>query len=340
MNFPSDSLGNLKKESAQDNMSHVPFSWCTADTKGDLTLEIDPLIFHKIMYWINKEDYEVSGLGMIEVDHERNVMRVVDTILLTQENTSTTTEIDGHAIGRAMHEFRQRQSPGTLKWWWHSHVSMGVFWSGTDEAAIKCLGGGDTENASWFAATVFNQRREMLSAYVQNRPIKMIQTGIETKVCQRLDQSVVAAWDAEYDEKVELPTPTPTSFLGDDDDNRATLFQGWRERNKAKAAEAEAVEEIEETGLPSPEELETIVEKGLISLNDLMDLHDNGIISDEELDELYMLHPGDSDGEIDPKDLVDLMEERAMDISSGTEITPVGKKKLRTIGRSGGSVIV
>jgi type II secretory pathway component PulM len=332
MSFPSDALKNLKKESAQDSMSHVPFSWGTVDeSKSNLTLEIDPLIFYKIMHWIDKEDYEVSGLGMIEVDHDRNVMRVVDAILLQQENTSATTEIDGHAIGRAMHEFRQRQTPGMLKWWWHSHVNMNVFWSGTDQAAIKCLGGGDTDNASWFVATVFNQRREMLSAYVQNRPIKLVQTGIETKVRQRLDQSVVDQWDAEYDEKVELPSSRGSFlFSGNDDEGRFELFRQWRERQEQKLqdqlAEAEEVEADAEEVEEEEVDLAEALEEGHISMDDLFKMHDEGIITDDELDELYA--GSDSATEIDEMDLVELMEQedKAMDIG------PVRKKSLREIG--------
>jgi hypothetical protein len=320
-------LKNLKKESAQDSMSHVPFAWADVDAnKSDLTLEIDPLIFYKIMHWIDKENYEVSGLGMIEVDHERNVMRVVDAILLTQENTSATTEIDGQAIGRAMHEFRQRQSPGMLKWWWHSHVSMPVFWSGTDQAAIKCLGGGDLDNASWFVATVFNQRREMLTAYVQNRPIKLVQTGIETKVRQRLDASVVEQWDAEYDEKVELPSSSGSFlFSGDDDkESRYELFKQWRERQEEKIEEqlAEAEEVDDDDAEEEEVDLATAVAEGDLSVEDLFAMHDIGDITDDELDELYALHPGQDPSETD---LVELMEQedQAMDIG------PVRKKSLR-----------
>ena len=114
MTTPSEMLQKLKKESAQDSMKDVLFAWSAAATDSDLTIEIDPMVYYKIMHWIDKENYEVSGLGMIEVDHERNVLRVVDAILLKQENTLATTEIYGHAIGKAMHEFRQRQTDAVL----------------------------------------------------------------------------------------------------------------------------------------------------------------------------------------------------------------------------------
>lgn len=348
MSLPSEQLEKLKKESAQDSMSHVPFAWSKTDSKGDLTLEIDPMVFYKIMHWIDKEDYEVSGLGTIEVDHERNVMRVTDAILLKQENTSATTELDGSAVARAMHEFRQRGSVGQLKWWWHSHVNMGVFWSGTDEAAIKCLGGAELDYPAWFVATVFNKRREMLTAYVQNRPIKLIQTEIETRVRQRLDADIVASWDAEYDEKVELPSSRP--FLWDDDGEGedeavAELFRQWREKQEAKQkaqeegeeeAEAEEVEispegesgllEEMRTGLTESDELFDLASNGLITVNELFEVHDAGFIDDDELDMLYAAHPGDDDGDDLFDDDDEEEEKQAMDIG------PVEKKQLKTIG--------
>jgi proteasome lid subunit RPN8/RPN11 len=357
MSLPSEKLEDLKKESAQDSMSHIPFAWGKADSKGELTLEIDPMVFYKIMHWIDKEDYEVSGLGTIEVDHERNVMRVTDAILLKQENTSATTEIDAQATLRAMHEFRQRGSAGQLKWWWHSHVNMGVFWSGTDEAAIKCLGGATLDQPAWFVATVFNQRREMLTAYVQNRPIKLIQTEIETKIRQRLSADTVASWDAEYDEKVELPTTSVSPFLGDDDGESkdeaiSELFRQWREKQEAKQ-KAEAQEEGEEEeaeaeeietspqeesglleemrcGMTEPSELFDLACNGLITLNELFEVHDAGFIDDDELDMLYASHPGDDDDVFAEDDEEE--EKQAMDIG------PVPKKQLKSYG-DGSTVI-
>jgi hypothetical protein len=72
MGTPSDWLGSLK-ESKQDPMKDIEFG---------MSIEIDEFVYQKIMHWVNKSDFEVSGLGKIEVDKERNVIRVIDAILL------------------------------------------------------------------------------------------------------------------------------------------------------------------------------------------------------------------------------------------------------------------
>jgi hypothetical protein len=308
-----EDLKKLKKEDAQDNMVHVPF---------ELKVEIDDLVFHKIMHWINKEDFECSGLGKIVVDHERNVVRVVDAILLKQKNDSSASEIDGQAICRAMHEFRQRETPGELKWWWHSHVDMGVFWSGTDHAAIKCLGGGDTESPSWFLATVFNQRREMLSAYVQNRPVKLVQDNLQTIVRSAISQDIVDQWNTEYDEKVELPTSGSSESLSDDQEE---LFKQWQERMAEKEEEGvEAVEEDDEIEYRSSnaeaimQELKedglTIldgIKSGQVDLDDLWDLHEHKKITDDDLDKLIHVIPGyGTDYEYEEDDKMDIVHRR------------------------------
>jgi len=168
-----------------------------ADPKDfGIKLEIDDDVFKKIMYWIDKSEFEVSGLGKIEFDEKTNTARVIDAILLPQKNTSTTTDIDGAAVGKAM--FLLKDTPGELKWWWHSHVNMDTFWSGTDRNTIMELGSG-----GWFLATVFNKSRKMLSAYCQAKPLRLLISGVETSILETVDEDLSKEWDNEYDKNVE-----------------------------------------------------------------------------------------------------------------------------------------
>ena len=181
-----DAYKTLKKESDVDRLAHIPFK---------ISVEIDPMVYQKVMHWVNKSDFEVSGLGKIVVDPERNVIKVIDAILLKQENTHSTTDLDAQAICKAM--FQLKDTPGDLRWWWHSHVNMGVFWSGTDEATMKELGMG-----GWFSATVFNQKYEYLSAYIQAEPIRLIDADVTTRVTTDLPKDVTEEWDKQYDDNV------------------------------------------------------------------------------------------------------------------------------------------
>ena len=176
----------------------------------ELAITIDDLVYQKIMHWIKKANlFEISGLGNVIIEDE--TIKVVDAILLEQENTSTTTDISGEYIAKAM--FHLKDSPGELKWWWHSHVDMPVFWSETDTNTIEELA-----SQGWFSATVFNKKKEMRSAYAQISPIKMLVDDIDTYVLRNLDFDMVNKWDEEYEDKVTVKTPvyplTAGAYIG------------------------------------------------------------------------------------------------------------------------------
>lgn len=175
-----------------------------------LKVVIDQQVYQKVMYWVNKSNYEVSGLGNVVFEPETNTLRVIDAIMLPQKNTGTTTDIEGADVAKAM--FQLRNSPGTLRWWWHSHVNMGVFWSGTDISTIQTLG-----NGGWFCATVFNKRNETKSAFCQKTPVRLLVPDIPTQLATT-DRALTAQWDAEYDRNVENVQHSFRSRFGDDDE--------------------------------------------------------------------------------------------------------------------------
>lgn len=160
---------------------------------------IPDAVYRKVMYWIDKAPGEVSGLGMIEMTKEG--AKVVDAILLPQKNSSTTTDIDPEGVHKALFTFREH--PGKLAWWWHSHASMGVFWSGTDTATIKELG-----MAGWAFATVLNKKRESKSCFLMADGIKspwgeqpLFYDDLEFSIAQ--EEGVQEAWSKEYEDNVK-----------------------------------------------------------------------------------------------------------------------------------------
>ena len=122
-----------------------------------MQIQIPREVFNKIMHWVNKSNDEVSGFGKCTYYKETGVLYVHDAYLLKQTNGAAHTDIDGQSLARLT--YKTREEEGELKWWWHSHVNMQVFWSGTDTATIKELA-----SQGWIGATVFNKREEMRSA--------------------------------------------------------------------------------------------------------------------------------------------------------------------------------
>ncbi len=173
-------------------------------------------VHKKIMYWVNKSNLEVSGLGTLRVEDD-GVLRVVSAMLLPQKNGATNTDIEADVVGKAMYELRD--ADGEMKFWWHSHVNMAVFWSGTDMDTIKKIG-----NGGWFLSTVFNKKNEMRSAFYQvdgmqtpwgSSPlfIDELETKIETNTTDEKE------WEAEYQTNVvEFIRPAHVTGWADDEE--------------------------------------------------------------------------------------------------------------------------
>lgn len=167
----------------------------------------DAKVYRKIRFWVDLANEEVSGLGKVIWDDKTGAFRVVSAIMLPQKNSAATTDIEPEDVARAM--FEMRNEPGDLNFWWHSHVHMGVFWSGTDMDTIKSFGSG-----GYIVASVFNKKEEMRSAYysVQHRfPVFLddLKNSLEY-----MDET--ATWKEEYERNVQKkillahPThPTP-----------------------------------------------------------------------------------------------------------------------------------
>ena len=107
-----------------------------------------------------KDKNEVSGIACVKrVKHpvsNREVWEIFEPIILKQENTGTTTELDGDALRD--YYVKSATKHGDVRYcWWHSHHTMGAFWSGTDLNEIKAW-----KNDSWSLALVINLYQEYL----------------------------------------------------------------------------------------------------------------------------------------------------------------------------------
>lgn len=196
----------------------------------DFKLEIPDSVFQKIMWWINKSNHEVSGFGSLDFDAETKLFTVRDAILLKQEVAPTSTEIDPHAIGKAMYEMRAETN--ALKWHWHSHVNMGVFWSGDDKELIKNLGA-----QGWILATVLNKAKEMKTMFhgkssisvegVFSKTEEVFTDDIPTYVQRYIAADLCAQWDKDYEDHVQIEKPP----------SNVTIYDRWSWIGKDKPAQ-------------------------------------------------------------------------------------------------------
>jgi hypothetical protein len=170
-----------------------------------MKLIIDAKVYAQTMFLVNKCDKEISGLGKVKV--QGDIVRVTKMYLLKQRCTGSSTDIEPNAVSELLFEAYNDGGiqEGELLWWWHSHVDMGVFWSGTDMSTIKEFGG----NGRIFA-TVFNKKAEMKSAYFQAGTDVYPQVfvdNIETTIDLGLTDSDKALLTAEFEAKVNICKP-------------------------------------------------------------------------------------------------------------------------------------
>jgi len=153
-------------------------------------------IYEQIQFYVDKSDIECSGLGKVVVTPEGYA--VTEITLLKQVNTSTHTEIDSHAVTKAMYDLRN--SVGGLYFWWHSHVNMGVFWSNTDIDTIKEIGA-----QGLCVAVVFNKKKEMRGAvWLKGTELSphLYFDNVATQIVHNIaTEETKKAWSADFEDK-------------------------------------------------------------------------------------------------------------------------------------------
>ena len=128
-------------------------------------MEIEKLFFieekdwYEIISWAklayDKDKNEISGLATAVPD-KNGIYTIADVEILKQENTGTNTELDGDAVADYKIRYAMKyKNPGIKFVWWHSHHTMGAFWSGTDENEINAW-----KNESFSLALVVNLKQE------------------------------------------------------------------------------------------------------------------------------------------------------------------------------------
>jgi hypothetical protein len=158
-------------------------------------------LYQKINHWVHKAGgKEVSGLGKLKLIGNDYVIQSV--LMLKQKNSAADTELQASDVAKAI--FKTKDEDGMLNWWWHSHHSMGVFWSSTDSTTIRELG-----EHGFIVATVFNNKNESKSAFYKNSDDiypEIYVDDIPTVIQDTIPQELIDAWDKEYDDNVVKTT--------------------------------------------------------------------------------------------------------------------------------------
>jgi hypothetical protein len=143
-------------------------------------------VWEKISNFVGLVDIEISGFGRVFSDTEEvhyteadlqetqptvgavyhaprswkvqyKNYYIEDVFILEQENSGGFTSQKEEALSKFLVDVvRKGGNPENYNFWWHSHVNMGTFWSGTDDATAIRLSQGNE-----LISIVFNKRGEM-----------------------------------------------------------------------------------------------------------------------------------------------------------------------------------
>lgn len=135
----------------------------TSQKKDEPPKIVAPLIQMEVRAYERMRAYvdlckdEITGFGTCSLDKKNNIISVHKIFILPQEVTAASAEIDEKDVS-VMLEFAVNNDidPETIKFWWHSHVHMDAFWSGTDQATINVF------QNRWMVSLVTNKRESNL----------------------------------------------------------------------------------------------------------------------------------------------------------------------------------
>jgi proteasome lid subunit RPN8/RPN11 len=174
---------------------------------------IAPKVNSRIMEYAQAATGEISGFGCINPH-----TGIVDKLfpLMNQVCSGTETEINPDMIT----EFVKSGQSSKANVWWHSHVNMGAFWSGTDDTCIETLG----QTMTSLLSIVVNKKREYKARFDLFRPIRVT---IDVQLCFHYEfpYEEIERIRAEVKDKVKARVYTPVVHQSKQEKREKRLIQ-------------------------------------------------------------------------------------------------------------------
>jgi len=175
-------------------------------------------------YYISKKDYdtiinyataayetmkaEIGGMSICYQDEDGDWI-VTDPVILKQKVTGGTCDLDQDALADYYCRAAKKHGKKNFRFcWWHSHHTMGVFWSGTDIKGINEYSDGDLS----FALVVNLKRENKFRASMWQPVIMHEDTTLE--ILENKGSSVPKKILKEVEELCEKPAYNYTTWKG------------------------------------------------------------------------------------------------------------------------------
>ena len=119
---------------------------------------IDPEIFDEIIAFAESAyrqfKTEIGGQLIVREDKDGDFI-LEDPVILKQKVSSTNCELDEAALAVHYSKMAGKHGDNIRHCWWHSHHTMGAFWSGTDTSTIE-----SNESKDFTVSLVVNLKKE------------------------------------------------------------------------------------------------------------------------------------------------------------------------------------
>ena len=186
-------------------------------------------------YYISKKDYntiinyataayetmkcEIGGMSVCYQDEDGDWV-VTDPVIIKQEVTGSTCDLDKAELAKYYCRAAKKHGKRNFRFcWWHSHHTMGVFWSGTDIKGINEYSDGDLS-----FALVVNLKRENKFRISMWKPVIMHE-DTTLQILESKGSSVPKKILDEVEELCKRPTvPTYTSGSWKKNDKQTTVW--------------------------------------------------------------------------------------------------------------------
>lgn len=176
-----------------------------------MRIKIPIKLHRKLRAYVEQTDLEISGMGEVQktTENGETVLTITGIRIFKQQVTSGNTILDRRALGKFYDDIlREGKKMQEWKLWWHSHNSMGAFFSGTDTQTIEDFNL-ETKQDNWILALVTNHSGDTLIRCDIFEPIRYTIDGLELDIDYG-DEEMRKEIKKEIEEKVTQP-----SFLGE-----------------------------------------------------------------------------------------------------------------------------
>lgn len=184
------------------------------ENQSPIEIRITHPAFLKLKYFIEECETEVSGFGkvrVVKVEEETTpawgkeqivqdqYLEIYDLEILTQQVSGVHSTIEEEDLAKFLYEKQKKgESVADYKVWWHSHVDMAAFFSGTDTGTID----GSTE-FPYLISIVGNKAGELKVRFDLYSPLRLTFADVELKVGQHEDEALRKVCKSEIKKKVK-----------------------------------------------------------------------------------------------------------------------------------------